>query len=96
MAESNKFVTRVELREIAEEAAEKVLTGFLGYLDVDPHRPETVQRLRKNLEFLDSQRAGAEELRAQINKGKYYLAGIAILGTLVWFKDTLIALFAGR
>jgi hypothetical protein len=87
----NNIVTRAELEDIAEKAAQKAMTHFFMFLDVDVGDKDSIRRLRDDLTFLSNQREGSIMMKQTVKKSALYLMSAAIIGLtyFLWdvFKD---------
>lgn len=85
--------SKVEIAEIAQDAATRALASFFDVLDIDLSDKGNVRKLRENLAFLNEQREGAEKLKGVVKKSAYAIMGSAFLGGVYWawdiFKDGL-------
>lgn len=81
--------TEQDVAKIAESAADRAIHNLLMKLDIDATKPEQIKRFRENLNFLDDQRRGSEELKETLKKGSFYVVGVFLMGMLYVGWDAL-------
>ena len=82
-------ISRQEMEDVAEKVANKVLSQYFLFLDVDPTKPEDVRRLRNDLMWLSQQREGSVYLKQQIRHYRFHLLGVAATALVYGFWDVL-------